>query len=110
MSTHGLSAPGTPSIKRRLTTALGLAAAYYADPIVSAGIGLFILPRTWRLTSEAVGMLLEGTPSAVNIVPALLAPRYGGRVAPGFGVFLTVRPSRHVMQGVDSARSQESNQ
>jgi cobalt-zinc-cadmium efflux system protein len=43
---------------------------YYADPIVSAGIGLFILPRTWRLMTEAVGILLEGTPSDVNL-PAL---------------------------------------
>jgi cobalt-zinc-cadmium efflux system protein len=39
---------------------------YYADPLVSAGIGLFILPRTWRLLREAVGVLLEGTPSDVN--------------------------------------------
>ena len=27
----------------------------YADPIVSAGIGLFILPRTWSLLKEAGG-------------------------------------------------------
>lgn len=40
---------------------------YYADPIVSAGIGLFILPRTWRLLREAVGVLLEGTPADVNL-------------------------------------------
>ena len=40
---------------------------YYADPIVSAGIGLFILPRTWTLMREAVGILLEGTPSDVNL-------------------------------------------
>lgn len=40
---------------------------YYADPIFSAGIGLFILPRTWTLMREAVGVLLEGTPSDVNI-------------------------------------------
>ena len=39
---------------------------YYADPLVSAGIGLFILPRTWRLLREAVGVLLEGTPADVN--------------------------------------------
>jgi len=38
----------------------------YADPIVSAGIGLFILPRTITLLMEAVGVLLEGTPSDVN--------------------------------------------
>lgn len=40
---------------------------YYADPLISAGIGLFILPRTWSLMKDAVGVLLEGTPSDVNI-------------------------------------------
>lgn len=40
---------------------------YYADPLISAGIGLFILPRTWALLKDAVGVLLEGTPSDVNI-------------------------------------------
>lgn len=40
---------------------------YYADPLISAGIGLFILPRTWSLLKDAVGVLLEGTPSDVNI-------------------------------------------
>ena len=34
---------------------------YYADPIISAGIGLFILPRTWALLKDAVGVLIEGT-------------------------------------------------
>lgn len=40
---------------------------YYADPIISAGIGLFIFPRTWVLLKDAVGILLEGTPSSVNL-------------------------------------------
>jgi cobalt-zinc-cadmium efflux system protein len=40
---------------------------YYADPLISAGIGFFILPRTWALLKAAVGVLLEGTPSDVNI-------------------------------------------
>jgi hypothetical protein len=39
---------------------------------------------------------LGGTAS-LSIVPAGLASRYGGRVAPGFGVFVSVRPSRHSM-------------
>ena len=30
----------------------------------------------------------------LSIVPPLLAPRYGGRVAPGFGVFLNLQPER----------------
>lgn len=40
---------------------------YYADPLVSAGIGLFILPRTWKLLNEAVHILLEGTPARINL-------------------------------------------
>jgi cobalt-zinc-cadmium efflux system protein len=46
------------------------------DPILSAAIGLFILPRTWALLREAVGVLLEGTLSDVNLTAlrdALLA-------------------------------------
>lgn len=40
---------------------------YYADPLFSAGIGLFIFPRTWKLLREAVDVLLEATPSTVNL-------------------------------------------
>ena len=40
---------------------------YYADPLISAGIGLFILPRTWSMMMQAVAVLLEGTPSDVNL-------------------------------------------
>ena len=40
---------------------------YYADPLISAGIALVILPRTWGLLKEAVGVLLEGTPADVNL-------------------------------------------
>lgn len=39
----------------------------YADPLFAAAVGLFILPRTWRLLSEAVNVLLEGTPKDVDI-------------------------------------------
>ena len=39
----------------------------YADPLLSAAIGLSILPRTWLLMRDAVGVLLEGTPSDVNL-------------------------------------------
>ncbi len=34
-----------------------------ADPLVSAAIGVFIVPRTWGLLRQAVNVLLEGTPS-----------------------------------------------
>ena len=39
----------------------------YADPLIGAGIGLFIIPRTWRLLSQAVHILLEGTPARVDL-------------------------------------------
>lgn len=38
-----------------------------ADPIVGAGIGLFIVPRTWILLKQAVHILMEGTPPEVDI-------------------------------------------
>lgn len=40
---------------------------YYADPIFSVLIGLFILPRTWKLLTQAVNVLLEGAPSHINV-------------------------------------------
>lgn len=39
----------------------------YADPIIGAGIGLFILPRTWRLTRQAVRVLLESAPAHIDV-------------------------------------------
>jgi cobalt-zinc-cadmium efflux system protein len=38
-----------------------------ADPIISAGIGLFIVPRTWILLRQAVHILMEGTPPEVDM-------------------------------------------
>ena len=40
---------------------------YYADPILSAGIGLFILPRTWGLLKDGINVLLEGVPKDVDM-------------------------------------------
>jgi cobalt-zinc-cadmium efflux system protein len=36
---------------------------YLADPLISAGIGLFILPRTWTLLRQVTHILMEGTPA-----------------------------------------------
>jgi len=38
-----------------------------------------------------------GGTASISIVPQDLASRYDGRVAPGFGVYVSLRPSRHVM-------------
>ena len=39
----------------------------YADPIIGAGIGLFILPRTWKLASQAVRVLIEAAPPGIDV-------------------------------------------
>ncbi|MBI3629139.1 MAG: cation transporter [Candidatus Rokubacteria bacterium] len=38
-----------------------------ADPLVSAAIGIFIVPRTWGLLRQAVNVLLEGTPAHLEL-------------------------------------------
>lgn len=39
----------------------------WIDPAFSVLIGLFILPRTWRLLREAVDVLMEGVPRGVDL-------------------------------------------
>jgi cobalt-zinc-cadmium efflux system protein len=38
-----------------------------ADPLVSVGIAVFIVPRTWSLLRQAVNVLLEGTPAHLDL-------------------------------------------
>ena len=38
-----------------------------ADPIIGAGIGLFIVPRTWTLLKQVTHILMEGTPANVDL-------------------------------------------
>jgi cobalt-zinc-cadmium efflux system protein len=39
----------------------------YADPLIAAGIGLFILPRAWRVAGEALRILVQASPAHVNL-------------------------------------------
>jgi cobalt-zinc-cadmium efflux system protein len=39
----------------------------YADPIFAAGIGLFILPRAWRLGRRAVRVLVQAAPKHFDL-------------------------------------------
>lgn len=41
-----------------------------ADPIIGAGVGLFIVPRTWTLLKDATHILMEGVPERIDL-PAL---------------------------------------
>ena len=39
---------------------------YIMDPIISIGLSLFILPRTWSLMKRVVNILMEGVPSNIS--------------------------------------------
>jgi cobalt-zinc-cadmium efflux system protein len=39
----------------------------WVDPIVGVAIGLFILPRTWRLASKAVRILVQAAPPGIDL-------------------------------------------
>jgi cobalt-zinc-cadmium efflux system protein len=40
---------------------------WYADPLFSVGIGLFIIPRTLRLMRSAANILMEGAPEGLDV-------------------------------------------
>ena len=40
---------------------------YLVDLLVSVGIAIWIIPRTWRLLSECTNILMEGSPTDVNV-------------------------------------------
>ncbi len=46
-----------------------------ADPLISGAIGLFILPRTWNLITQAVQILMEGVPPHLDLREIEIAMR-----------------------------------
>jgi cobalt-zinc-cadmium efflux system protein len=48
----------------------------WVDPVIGAGIGLFILPRAWRLGRDAVRILVQAAPEGVDL-PAVTAALVG---------------------------------
>jgi cobalt-zinc-cadmium efflux system protein len=40
---------------------------YLADPIFGAAVGLFIIPRTWKMLKDTAHILMEGVPANVNL-------------------------------------------
>ena len=43
---------------------------YWLDPLISAGIGLLVLPRTLSLLSQSAHILLEGAPGEIDVSKA----------------------------------------
>jgi cobalt-zinc-cadmium efflux system protein len=48
----------------------------WVDPVIGAAIGLFILPRAWKLGGEALRVLVQAAPTRLD-VPALLSELSG---------------------------------
>ena len=46
---------------------MGLTGWAWVDPVVGVGIGLFILPRTWRLARQAVRILVQAAPEHTDV-------------------------------------------
>ncbi|HEX2773150.1 MAG TPA: cation diffusion facilitator family transporter, partial [Micromonosporaceae bacterium] len=46
---------------------IALAGWWWADPVVAVAIGLFILPRTFRLGRAAVRILVQAAPAHVDV-------------------------------------------
>jgi len=46
---------------------IGLTDWWWADPLVAVAIGLFILPRTWRLGRSAVRILVQAAPAHLDV-------------------------------------------
>lgn len=44
-----------------------LTGALWIDSLIAAGIGLWVVPRTWVLLKEAINILLEGVPKGMNL-------------------------------------------
>jgi cobalt-zinc-cadmium efflux system protein len=46
---------------------IGLTGWSYADPIIAVAVGLFILPRTWKLARAAVRILVQAAPERLDV-------------------------------------------
>lgn len=52
---------------------LGITGWGWIDPVVGVGIGLFILPRTWKLGGKAIRILIQAAPPGLDLDSVRLA-------------------------------------
>ena len=67
----------------------------YPDSVFTVGKlqgGYTHYMRPWHGLSAGIGATVS-----ISLVPSELSAQYHGRVIPGFGIFLNLRPSRHAM-------------
>lgn len=71
-----------------------LHATEYAREMLAPGKVQAGYVRQWLAGGMVTGV---GGSLSLSLLPSALAPRYGGRVAPGGTLFVSVRPARHAM-------------
>lgn len=71
---------------------------FLVDPLISAAIGLFILPRTWGLMRQAVHILMEGVPPHLDLeeIEAAMRAAHGVRAVHDLHVW-TLTSGKHAM-------------
>jgi cobalt-zinc-cadmium efflux system protein len=85
----------------------------YADPLVSVGIALFIVPRAWGLLRQTMDVLLEATPRHVEVVEAALRSVPGVRAVHDLHVWTITSGMESVTahlvldQGTDAGAGQQ---
>ena len=50
-----------------LLALMGLTGWGWVDPVIGAAIGVFILPRAWRLGRDAVRILVQAAPAGLDL-------------------------------------------
>jgi len=45
----------------------------WVDPVIGAGIGLFILPRAWKLGRDAIRILVQAAPQSIDLEAVTIA-------------------------------------
>ena len=105
LTTHAVLAESSVTVRERHTwfgrleivgkPAHDLHAHEYGSSVFTVGkieAGYVRHFATWKGLVAGLGAVVSA-----SVVPIELAPRYSGSVAPGLGLFLTVRPARHMM-------------
>jgi cobalt-zinc-cadmium efflux system protein len=71
-----------------------------ADPLIAAGVGLFIVPRTWTLIKQSVDILLEATPAHIDLAEVASAMREVGGVRQVHDLHIwTLTSGKYAMSG-----------
>ena len=65
-----LVAAGMPLLTAIIGVVIGVTGWRYVDTVIAVAIGLFILPRTYRLMQQALRIIMEVAPPGIDVTAA----------------------------------------